>query len=503
MLGISALLLALRLTGLHAQFAPNCAAGRDGNAMVHLFEWKWTDIAAECERFLGPKGFCGVQVSPPNEHRIVTSPFRPWWERYQPVSYKLEGRSGTRAQFADMVRRCNAAGVRIYVDAVINHMTGTDAGSGVGTGGSSYDASSLSFPGVPYTASDFSSCSKCTNANCQINNDYDDADKIRNCQLFGLIDLDLEKDSVRQKIADYMNDVIALGVDGFRIDAAKHMWPSDLQAIMSKTRNTLTGNRPFFYFEVIDLYGSEAVKSIEYAPLGAVMEFKYGLMLSDRIHFNKGLSSLRDFGQSWGMLPDNRAFVFVDNHDNQRGHGGIGGEILTHVVGRPYRLSVVFMLAWPYGIPQVMSSYSFASDWSGPPSADGQISDVPINADGQCGGGWICEHRWRAVANMVAWRNSAGSQPVGNWWTNGNNQIAFSRGSSAFIAINYNDGLMSQDVNTGLPAGMYCDVISGEVVNGQCTGKVVAVGNDGRAKIEIDGSAEDPFVAIHSGSKIA
>ena len=38
-----------------------------------------------------------------------------------------------------MVRRCNAAGVRVYVDAVINHMTGVDAGQGYGSGGSSYD----------------------------------------------------------------------------------------------------------------------------------------------------------------------------------------------------------------------------------------------------------------------------------------------------------------------------------------------------------------------------
>jgi len=29
---------------------------------VHLFEWKWDDIAAECENFLGPNGFAGVQV---------------------------------------------------------------------------------------------------------------------------------------------------------------------------------------------------------------------------------------------------------------------------------------------------------------------------------------------------------------------------------------------------------------------------------------------------------
>ena len=30
--------------------------------IVHLFEWKWADIAAECENFLAPKGFGGVQV---------------------------------------------------------------------------------------------------------------------------------------------------------------------------------------------------------------------------------------------------------------------------------------------------------------------------------------------------------------------------------------------------------------------------------------------------------
>ncbi len=34
----------------------------DRSVIVHLFCWKWNDIADECERFLGPKGFCGVQV---------------------------------------------------------------------------------------------------------------------------------------------------------------------------------------------------------------------------------------------------------------------------------------------------------------------------------------------------------------------------------------------------------------------------------------------------------
>ena len=37
-----------------------CDPGRD--VMVHLFEWRWDDIASECELFLGPNDFCGVQV---------------------------------------------------------------------------------------------------------------------------------------------------------------------------------------------------------------------------------------------------------------------------------------------------------------------------------------------------------------------------------------------------------------------------------------------------------
>ena len=56
------ILLLATCTGLcRGQYDPVYTQGR--NAMVHLFEWKWDDIAAECERFLGPKGYGGVQVS--------------------------------------------------------------------------------------------------------------------------------------------------------------------------------------------------------------------------------------------------------------------------------------------------------------------------------------------------------------------------------------------------------------------------------------------------------
>ena len=68
-------------------------------------------------------------------------------------------------------------------------------------------------------------------------------------------------------------------------------------------------------------------------------------------------------------------------------------------------------------------------------------------------------------------------------WDNGNNQIAFSRGNRAFIAFNNEDGDLDRTLNTGLPAGAYCDVISGDATKDGCTGKVVNVDGAGRAHI--------------------
>lgn len=58
-ISLAFLVLSLVCCGL-ATKNPNFRENR--TVMVHLFEWKWKDIALECERFLGPKGFAGVQV---------------------------------------------------------------------------------------------------------------------------------------------------------------------------------------------------------------------------------------------------------------------------------------------------------------------------------------------------------------------------------------------------------------------------------------------------------
>lgn len=104
-----------------------------------------------------------------------------------------------------MVTRCNAVGVRIYVDAIFNQMAASD---GYGTDGSVSSSSSRSYPAVPYT-------SDCFNSGCSITT-YNDAEQVRNCDLVGLPDLNQGVELVRSKIVEYMNKLINMGVAGFR-----------------------------------------------------------------------------------------------------------------------------------------------------------------------------------------------------------------------------------------------------------------------------------------------
>ena len=85
------------------------------------------------------------------------------------------------------------------------------------------------------------------------------------------------------------------------------------------------------------------------------------------------------------MADPEHAMVFIDNHDNQRGHGG-GGNLLTHEDPWNYKIGSSFMLAHDYGFKRVMSSYYFHGDTDAGPPSSSPHSD--------CGGAWACEHRY-------------------------------------------------------------------------------------------------------------
>lgn len=434
--------------------APLSVSHASSDTFVHLFEWQWNAIASECENHLAPAGYKAVQVSPPQKSVSGSA----WWTRYQPISYAIEGRSGSRAEFASMVQRCAAVGVDIYVDAVINHMA----------------ALNRNYPEVPYGPNDFN--------NCTTNINYSDAWQVQNCDLVGLNDLKTSSDYVRGKIADYMNDLTSLGVKGFRIDAAKHMPAADIDNILSR----LHGN-PYIFQEVIGA-ASEPIKTTHYNHLSDVTEFNFSDTLG---HYFKGRAQLKDLRHilTWGgWLPSHDAQIFVANHDNQRQNTS---NIITHKDGHSVnQLAHAFMLAYPYGYPSVMSSFDWNDHDQGPPASTASY----------CDNGWLCEHRQREIANMVGFRKATQSAfYLSNWWDNGGNQIAFGRGDKGFIFINGENNATTHTLQTGLSEGSYCDVYSADFTPDSCSGNIINVSSNGLATFTVSGKRA---IAIHVNAKV-
>jgi alpha-amylase len=119
--------------------------------------------------------------------------------------------------------------------------------------------------------------------------------------------------------------------------------------------------------------------------------------------------------------------------------------------------------------------------------------------------GWICEHRLRSVANMVGFRKATAGAAVANLWDNGANQLAFSRGDRGFVAINHESSALSQVLASGLGAGKYCDILSGDFtpairnVLANCTGNVIEIDASGKITLEL---AAETALAIHANAKL-
>jgi len=473
-----------------------------GDVFVHLFEWRWTDVASECEGVLGPAGFAAVQVSPPQEHSV--QPGGTWSERYQPVSYSVErSRSGTGAEFRAMVERCRAAGVGIYVDAVINHMTGVPS-PGVGSNGTGY--SKYAYPGL-YTEGDFHPA-------CTVS-DYASAANVQDCELFGLPDLNTGSASVREKIAAYLVSLARMGVAGFRIDAAKHVQQVELDSILARVDRTLAAEgRPLpYWFAEISSGAGEALAPRDYYGLGYdsgaaadITEFTFRGVGNKFLGVNgERVSQLNPDGPvggrfsegAWGLMPSDKAVVFLENHDTQR-QGGI-----SYRDPAAFRLANVWMLAQPYGYPSVMYSYAFdrnsqAGREMGPPSdASGATKPVACAAtlEAAAAGGWVCEHRDPAILRMVAFRRFVAGTDVNHWWDDGANAIAFSRGSRGFVAINRESAALDATVATGLPAGTYCDLLTGGKTGDACAGTSISIDAAGMIHLALPANTAVAFTA--------
>ena len=326
--------------------------GRKG-AIVEMFGWPDDDIALECKH-IAEAGYLGVKLFPHNEQVMSFQPFEdelnPWYFMYQPASYRLQGRMGTRDQLRKMINTCRSYGLRVYADAVVNHMSGNgndmghhrnpgasctywdnktssapqDMGSPYYTPAYTYQTNQytgrgtnvLEYPGVPYGPMDFH-CDKACNA-------WTDPNNLNTGWLTGLADLDTSRDYVRQRIADYFVDLLSIGFSGFRVDAAKHIHPEDLAVIFSKLKESMGGQLPYDFMTYLEvLSGGESwllVRNEEYsytAPFTARLQ-KHGLTDDE-------IECIKIFWSGYPTEPNNdegtisitRKTIQNDDHDQQ------------------------------------------------------------------------------------------------------------------------------------------------------------------------------------------
>src|SRR3984893_4307203 len=296
---------------------------------ANLFEWNWISVANECTTVLGPAGYGGVQVAPPQDSlfRSGPTPVHPWWEVYQPVDYNLTSRMGNEAQFTKMVATCRKAGVKVYVDAVINHMTGQGDVSYGGVHYTKYNYSGLYSPAnfhaypadcpVPPPAG-----STDQNGSIPEFNNYLQDTK---CELLSLSDLRTDTDYVRDKLAGYLNKLIGYGVAGCRVDAAKHIGQPDLAAIESRLHRTVDGTRAYMALENFP-GGPGRLAPPPFEPVGSLLGFDYAYQVHDafKSYLNPpppeagNITDLKVFGEASGLLPSNKELVFIENHDTKR-----------------------------------------------------------------------------------------------------------------------------------------------------------------------------------------
>ena len=475
---------------------PKGGKAQEPGVTVNLWEWNWRSIRSECPT-LKKSGYDGVQVAPPQNSLKRTKVEQddpgtgskvphPWWEVYQAIDYSLTSRMGDESEFRTMVSTCRRAGVKVYVDAVINHTAGQGTQS---YGGKTY--APYSYPDAGYRAENFHVPRKeCPTENGGIG-DYSNKTQVFNCNLVGLQDLATQTGQVRGTLADYLNKLLSYGVSGFRVDAAKHVGQKDLNAIYNRLDKTEDGVRPYWALEVFG-GGPGALSPAAFTVSGDVLGLDGGRQIFNAFKSYEGsgnigdISGLSTFGSGSGLTKSSKTLSFVTNHDTDRN----AGEYLGHKDGQQYYLATQWLLADGYGSPQVYSSFDFGSDTaqSPPSTADGLITDAECTS-----GAWTCDHRRTDLVNMVRFHKYAGSAAKKHVYTREYNVIAFSRGSRAWAGFNNNAspdhkgdaGTRTITVQTGLKRGRYCDIISGGKAAGTCTGTTVRVRKSGRATVTL------------------
>ena len=224
---------------------------QDGS-ILQCFNWSFDAIKQNMPK-IAEQGFTAIQTSPiqtAKEGTAGKTAKGSWWVQYQPADFTIEtnangtGSLGTASQFKAMCDEAHKYGVRVIVDAVLNHMANQ----------SKNDLS----PKIPAEYRNNSSFWH----DIKINSWYQSRYDITQYCMDGVPDLNTGNQQVQEAAIKFLKECIDCGADGFRFDGAKHIetpadssgsqfWPNVLNTTTSYAQST-KGITPYYYGEVLD-----------------------------------------------------------------------------------------------------------------------------------------------------------------------------------------------------------------------------------------------------------
>ena len=235
---------------------------QDGQ-ILQCFCWSYNEIMQYIPK-IASQGFTAIQTSPVQvckEQTVDDGEGNPrtakgmWWAYYQPAAFTIDDTGdnalGTPEEFRQMVEMAHQYGVKVLVDVVANHLGNQWVADSLCERAYYYEweIAGMDKPYseggyIPYTGKYWAYGGGQANAGDKNASDtpvidtyyYKDTLKFHPYSIqdndepgnitqgnIGMMDLDTKDPVVQDAVADYLEELISYGVDGFRFDAAKHI----------------------------------------------------------------------------------------------------------------------------------------------------------------------------------------------------------------------------------------------------------------------------------------
>ena len=299
----------------------NSQSNIQGSAVLHCFNWSYNAIKRNLSA-IKEAGYTAVQTSPvhsPKDYNFAwTNQSDQWWKLYQPIDINVADGDTWLGKKSDLKALCDEAeklGIKVICDVVFNHMANTsDSG---GNKMSNINAQ-------------VSSTLRNNSAYWHINSIWANNDNDRYNMTMGSIgmpDLNTNSSYIQNRCRDVLIELIELGVDGFRFDAAKHIetptdtdnssqfWPTVINGSQASTEN------PIYYYG--ELLNGIATSTSAYTKYMSVTD-NYSSDLTLASVKNNNASALSNPSYSKGASPD-KSVLWVESHDTYMGSSGSAG----------------------------------------------------------------------------------------------------------------------------------------------------------------------------------